>query len=158
MTCRFLENMSLQTLVAPISEEEFKAHYWEQKPLVLHRNDPNYYDDLFTLEDFDQAIMRSPKYVKIANAATKKNASYKTVTQGLEAVLADMRDGGTIVLDQMHTADPKLGLLCRMLAPEFGHQFQTNLYLTPPHGRGFTPHWDNHDVFILQVMGNKSWQ
>jgi hypothetical protein len=48
--------------------------------------------------------------------------------------------------------------LCRALAPEFGHRFQTNLYLTPPHGKGFTPHWDNHDVFILQVVGSKHWK
>ena len=62
------------------------------------------------------------------------------------------------MLDQLHNKEPKLNLLCRALAPEFGHRFQTNLYLTPPKGRGFSPHWDNHDVFILQVAGSKKWQ
>jgi hypothetical protein len=126
--------------------------------VIVNRSDPDFYDNLFTLQDFDDAITRDPSYVKLANAATKKNLSYKPSAPGLEAVLADLRDGGTIVLDQLHNRDPKLNLLCRALAPEFSHRFQTNLYLTPPNGRGFSPHWDNHDVFILQVVGSKKWQ
>jgi len=158
MTSSFLDNLSLQTLIAPVSTADFRTHYWEQKPLIVQRGNPSYYGDLFTLDDFDAAIARAPEYVKLANAETKKNASYKPVVQGLEAVLADMRAGGTLVLDQLHKTDPKLSLLCRGLAPELGHRFQTNLYLTPPRGRGFTPHWDNHDVFILQVLGSKHWK
>ena len=154
----FLDNLSLQTLIAPVPVAEFRAQYWEQKPLIVQRGNPDYYAGLFTLDDFDAAITRSPAYVKLANAESKKNASYKPVVQGLEAVLADMREGATLVLDQLHNTDPKLSLLCRGLAPELSHRFQTNLYLTPPHGRGFTPHWDNHDVFILQVLGSKHWK
>ena len=125
--------------------------------MVVQRSEPDYYGDLFTLQDFDDAITRDPSYVKLANAATKKNLSYKPSAPGLEAVIADLRDGGTVVLDQLHNKEPKLNLLCRALAPEFGHRFQTNLYLTPPKGKGFSPHWDNHDVFILQVVGSKKW-
>jgi ribosomal protein L16 Arg81 hydroxylase len=159
MTCRFLENLTLGSLIAPVAEEEFRTHYWEQKPLIVHRGDPDYYGDLFTLQDFDEAITRTPDYVKIANATANKNVSYKgAMVKGLESVLADMRDGATLVLDQLHHREPKLGLLCRLLEPELGHGFQTNLYLTPPHGKGFTPHWDNHDVFVLQVLGSKHWQ
>ncbi|MEO9189163.1 MAG: cupin domain-containing protein [Acetobacteraceae bacterium] len=159
MTCRFLENLTLRSLVAPIAEEEFRSRYWEQQPLIIHRKDKDYYDNLFTLQDFDETTLRSADYVKLANATTKKNVSYKgATTRGLEAVLGDMRDGGTLILDQMHHRDPKLGLLCRVLASELGHRFQTNLYLTPPQGRGFSPHWDNHDVFILQVVGSKDWK
>jgi hypothetical protein len=54
--------------------------------------------------------------------------------------------------------EPKLGRLCRVLASQIGHGFHTNLYLTPPHGQGFFPHWDDHDVFILQVVGSKHWK
>ncbi len=159
MTSRFLENLSLASLIAPVTEEQFRSRYWEQEVLVVHREKPDYYGDLFSLKEFDEAITRDPSYVKIANAPTLKLASYKTeMVKGLEAVLADMREGCTLVLDQLHKKDPKLGLLCRALAPDFGHPFQSNLYLTPPHGKGFTPHWDNHDVFILQVVGSKKWQ
>jgi ribosomal protein L16 Arg81 hydroxylase len=159
MACGFLNNLSLSSLVTPVEEEEFRLRYWEQQPLIIHRKDPDYYDDLFTLEDFDRAVTRSPDYVKIANASSNKNVSYKSVpTEGLEGVLKDMRGGCTLVLDQLHQREPKLGALCRVLASQLGHRFQTNLYLTPPNGQGFTPHWDNHDVFILQVVGAKDWK
>lgn len=159
MACKFLNNLSLASLVAPVPEEDFRARHWEQQPLIIHRQDPNYYDNLFTLHDFDHAITRSPDYVKVANASMNKAASYKSVpTQGLEAVLKDMREGGTLVLDQLHHREPNLARLCRVLAAQLGHRFQTNLYLTPPNGKGFAPHWDNHDVFILQVIGSKSWK
>jgi ribosomal protein L16 Arg81 hydroxylase len=159
MVCGFLQKLSLSSLVAPVADEEFRSRYWERQPLVVHRKDPDYYDGLFTLEDFEEAITRNPDYVKIANAATNKNASYKgVVTEGLEAVLGDMRAGSTLVLDQLHHREPKLGLLCRALAAELGHRFQTNLYLTPSSGKGFKPHWDNHDVFILQTVGSKNWK
>jgi ribosomal protein L16 Arg81 hydroxylase len=155
--CQFLEDLTLGSLVAPFTKAEFFSRYWEKQPLVVHRGNANYYDGLFSLDDFDDAIARDPSYVKLANAETKKNVSYMPVAPGLEAVLADLRDGGTLVLDQLHNKDPNLGLLCSALAPEFSHRFQTNLYLTPPKGKGFAPHWDNHDVFILQVEGSKLW-
>jgi len=158
MVCGFLQKLSLSSLVAPVAVEEFRSRYWERQPLVVHRKDPDYYHGLFSLEDFEEAITRSPDYVKIANAATNKGVSYKgVVTEGLEAVLHDMRAGDSLVLDQLHNREPKLGRLCRVLAAELGHKFQTNLYLTPASGKGFKPHWDNHDVFIFQTVGCKNW-
>jgi len=35
---------------------------------------------------------------------------------------------------------------------------QANVYLTPPDSQGFKPHWDTHDVFVLQVEGSKRWR
>ncbi len=157
-TYRFLENLTLASLVAPVTEEDFQTQYWEQKPLVVHRSDPDYYGDLFTVDDFDKAITSSPEYIKM-NDATKAGTSIKHSTvQGLEAVLAGMRDGGTLILEQLQRYEPKLGLLCRLLGQEVGHSFETNLYLTPARGKSSVPHWDNVDVFTLQVWGSKRWQ
>jgi len=159
MSSQFLDNLSLSTLIAPVSADEFRSRYWEQMPMIVHRNDPNYYGDLFTLHDFDDAISRTPNYVKVADATSKKNESLgSTTAPQLELILNSMRDGGTLILDGMHRYNHNLATLCRLLGPEFGQRFQTNLYLTPPNGKGFTPHWDNHDVFILQVHGSKEWK
>jgi len=155
----FLDRISLGTLIAPETEATFVARHWEKRPLIVHRKDPNHYGDLFTLEDFDHVIASIPEAVHTANATKKKTASHKSGSvAGLEAVFSDMRDGATLLLDTVNTREPKLGLLCRLLQSELGHRFWTNLYLTPAHGKGFTPHWDNHDVFILQVMGSKRWK
>jgi ribosomal protein L16 Arg81 hydroxylase len=150
---------SVQGLVAPVSQEEFLSRYWERKPLILQRQDPGYYGDLFTLEDFDSAITHGPSYVKTAEATTKKAGKYEgSAAQALESLLNDMRGGHTLILDTMQSHAPKLKALCRALGQETGFRFQTNIYLTPPSGKGFTPHWDNHDVFVLQVLGSKHWK
>ena len=157
--CRFLDDFSFETLLAPLTAEEFRGRHFEQTPRIWHRHDPNFYDDLFSLKDFDRAVARSPSYVKIAEAKSKKNRRNPADnSSGLDQTLADMRSGATLVLDGLQARDPKLGLFCRMLEQELGHHFQTNLYLTPPHGQGFTPHWDNHCVLILQVLGSKHWK
>lgn len=158
MICRFLENLTLASMVAPITDEAFRTQYWERKPLVVHRGAPGFYDGLFTLQDFDAALMRAPASVKTAEARKEKSAAHKVETAaGLEGVLGDMREGGTLILDAMHRQNANLGMLCGELSRQLGHSFQTNLYLTPAHGQGFTAHWDNHDVFILQIMGSKNW-
>jgi ribosomal protein L16 Arg81 hydroxylase len=156
---RLRDAISLQGLVAPVSDDEFRARYWERKPLIVHRDDPGYYGDLFTLKDFDSSVNRGPSYIKTAEATSKKSGRHQGGTaNALEGVLTDMRDGHSLILDAMHNFDPKLMELCRTLGQQTGYGFQTNVYLTPPKGKGFTPHWDNHDVFVLQVLGSKHWK
>ncbi len=155
MECPFLDHLTLSSLLAPVSEEDFRAHYWENRPLIVQRQDPDFYANLFTLQDFEDAIMRSPKYLMTANEA--KHKSSKPVA-GLERLLQDMRDGDTVVLPQLNRHELKLGRLCRQLSSELGHPSHTNLYLTPPHAKGFTPHWDHQEAFILQLWGSKHWK
>jgi len=156
---QFREIATIQSLVAPVSQEEFLARYWERKPLIIHRENPDYYGDLFTLQDFDVSITRGRGYVKTAEATAKKQAKHHgSSATALERVLTDMRDGHTLILDGVQEFDPKLGQFCRLLAQKTGARFQTNIYLTPPNGKGFSAHWDNHDVFVMQVMGSKHWK
>jgi len=34
---------------------------------------------------------------------------------------------------------------------------KANVYFTPAGAQGFLPHWDRHDVFVLQISGEKEW-
>ncbi len=47
---------------------------------------------------------------------------------------------------------------CRALEAELGHPAQANSYYTPRHSQGFAVHHDTHDVFVLQVAGEKQWR
>jgi ribosomal protein L16 Arg81 hydroxylase len=155
----FVENASLASIIAPVSEGDFRATYWEKEPLLIQRCDQDFYGDLFTVEDFDRAVSNAPTYVKTAEAKSNKNTRNQgNTTSGLESALGEMRQGATLVLDSLHEREPKLALLCRLLQQQLGHYFQTNIYLTPPNGQGFRPHYDSHDVFVLQVMGSKHWK
>jgi ribosomal protein L16 Arg81 hydroxylase len=154
---------SLGALLSPIGVEEFFADVWEQRPLVINRDALDVYGDLLSLDDVDHALttlnLRYPE-VRLASSEQPPKADDYTFSDGRIDVLAVSKlfaNGVTIVLDQMQRHISALGTLCRDMESEIGATFQTNLYLTPPHGGGFKVHYDTHDVFILQIAGSKEW-
>jgi hypothetical protein len=74
-----------------------------------------------------------------------------------DAVLGLLADGSTVVLQGLHRTWPPVGSLAADLAAQLGHPVQVNAYVTPPQSQGFAPHYDTHDVFVLQVHGRKRW-
>jgi ribosomal protein L16 Arg81 hydroxylase len=61
------------------------------------------------------------------------------------------------VLQGLHRLWPPLIDFVRQAVDELGHPVQANAYITPPTNRGFDPHYDVHDVFVLQASGQKRW-
>jgi lysine-specific demethylase/histidyl-hydroxylase NO66 len=74
-----------------------------------------------------------------------------------DAVLRLFADGSTVVLQGLHRLWPPLIEFADQLAADLGHPTQVNAYVTPPSSRGFGAHYDVHDVFVLQVAGEKHW-
>ncbi|MGH8901845.1 MAG: JmjC domain-containing protein [Egibacteraceae bacterium] len=79
--------------------------------------------------------------------------------------LADMRrltvlskSGFTLVLDALDTFDPTMEVACRALQWWSHELVQVNAYLTTQDTAGFPLHWDDHDVLIIQLAGEKSWE
>ncbi|MFG2141873.1 JmjC domain-containing protein [Streptomyces sp. NPDC048650] len=68
-----------------------------------------------------------------------------------------MREGCTLVLDELDFFDPTLEVACRALQWWSRELVQVNAYLTTQDAAGFALHWDDHDVVILQIAGEKSW-
>jgi hypothetical protein len=72
-------------------------------------------------------------------------------------LMARLREGATLILDAANEASPPLQRLCAGLAAEFGCACQANLYACWGETQGFDVHWDDHDVFVVQVEGRKRW-
>ncbi len=75
-----------------------------------------------------------------------------------DRVLRQIDDGATLVLQALHRTWPPLVEFASQLSAELGHPVQINSYITPAQNRGFAPHYDVHDVFVLQVEGRKRWR
>ena len=78
-------------------------------------------------------------------------------TADVERVLAEFENGATIVLQGLHLNWQPLAEFCRSLEFELGHPAQANAYFTPRSAQGLPVHHDTHDVFSLQVAGEKRW-
>ncbi len=74
------------------------------------------------------------------------------------ARVAEAFDGGaTLVVQGMHHWWPALATFCRSLESSLGHPAQANAYYTPRSAQGLPVHHDTHDVFCLQIAGEKRW-
>lgn len=159
MNARF----SLERLIAPVSKETFFADSWEQKPLLIRHEDAHWFDGLVTVEDIHQVITSRRVFhpeIGITNAARKVETHEYTWPSGMIDVARlyqQFADGGTIVLQNLEAELEPLAALCRSMECELSTRFQTNLYYTPEKAQGFKPHYDSHDVFVLQVHGTKHW-
>ena len=67
-------------------------------------------------------------------------------------------DGHTVVLQGLHRLWPPLIEFAGALTTDIGHPVQVNAYITPASSQGFSAHYDVHDVFVLQVAGEKRWR
>lgn len=159
----WLEN-PLGYLIGAERIEAFFAKSYEREALVVPHNTPKRFDGLISIDDVDRIVTSTDlKEGQLALAdATRETASSEYVdSSGYidRGVVADRHRGGaTIILNQAHQFDPKLARLCRGLEHVFSSHVQANLYLTPPNAQGFRTHYDNHDVLVMQIEGEKAWR
>jgi len=154
---------SLRWLLDPAECSSFFAEYWEKQPLVVHRRQADYFQDILSLDEVDRVLTtldRRYPDVTLKNARREISSEAYTRDDGIldvAKVYELFREGATITLAYLDTVLPSLARLCRGLEGEFSCPFQANVYLTPPVAQGAKPHYDTHDVFVLQVLGSKKW-
>jgi len=150
--------------IAPVDRDDFFAHSFEKKHLVIRRGQADYYSDLLSTGDIDWALTTlglSVPEVNITRADATITATDFAYGTGLVDPVAATRlfaDGATIILSNLQERLPKLADFCRALEKVFSARVQTNIYLTPAHSQGFKAHYDGHDVLVLQVEGTKEWR
>lgn len=78
--------------------------------------------------------------------------------QVLEKRVWDLyNQGNTLQVFQPQRWAQSLWKLIYSLEKNFGCLVGCNSYLTPPGAQGLAPHWDDVDVFVLQLEGRKTW-
>lgn len=162
---------ALERLIA-VAVEEFASHYWSRQPLLSPSEAlPRTFDDLFSAAAVDELVsergLRTP-FLRVAKDGSTLADSAFTANGGIGAGIADQASddkllrlfagGATIVLQGLHRTWPALIDFSQQLAADLGHPVQVNAYVTPPQNTGFSDHYDVHDVFVLQVEGEKLWQ
>ena len=151
-----------------VPTEQFALEHWGRAPLLSPAHDD--FADLFSPAAVDELVgrrgLRTP-FIRLAHEGAVLAPARFTAPGGLGAevsdqvasdkVLAEFAAGATIVLQGLHRMWPPLVDFTRQLVEELGHPAQVNAYVTPPSSQGFSPHYDTHDVFVLQVSGEKHW-
>lgn len=160
----------LRRLVAG-DRDAFAAQGWGRSPLLSRAKDlAGGFDDLLEPGAVDELVsqrgLRTP-FLRVAKDGTTLGDRVFTAPGGTGAGIADQvsddklvalfADGATLVLQGLHRLWPPIITFAQQLAADLGHPVQVNAYVTPPTSRGFSDHYDVHDVFVLQVEGEKRW-
>ena len=154
----------LKFIIAPTTVEEFFASIYEKADLTCLRDTPERFSSLLSTRKLDSllsSIEFSSKSLSMARTEPPISKSFYTFKNGSidkGAVLNHYQSGATLIFNQLDRNDASLAHFCRALENIFSLRVQANVYLTPPGSQGFGTHYDDHDVFILQISGSKRWR
>lgn len=148
--------------------EKFKEH-WGKSAIISKNSGP--YQDLLSINDIEHIlnnILLTNTHVRlVSNNKRIKNKKYtRTIKLGTQLIknivyskkiFEHFNSGYTIVINLLHEYWKPITLFCRALEKILGFPIQANAYITPANSVGFRAHYDQHDVFILQLYGKKKW-
>lgn len=163
--------MGLEHLLSPLTIDEFVTNSWgrtfKHVPGV-----PDKFSHLLPWQRLNEALeqhrldfprirltrdgerLRPGSYIRYSKSGQRRAAvprlRYDKLTQ-------ELNSGATLVLDAVDELYEPLRILAEALELFFHERIQINAYAGWRTSRGFDLHWDDHDVFILQVTGRKRW-
>lgn len=165
-----MPDISFEQLIAPLAPSAFFRDYWQKDSLLAPTT--GRVRELVTLADIEllvsSLIATGPDWIQVVKAGSRlAQPSFCTDESfvSLPKLYGAYRAGYTIQLAKLHKRWPPVGRLARAVEAAFttagvplAHRIGSHLYLTPARSAGFTPHYDSHDVVVVQVAGNKRWK
>ncbi|MGP1352648.1 MAG: cupin domain-containing protein [Parasphingopyxis sp.] len=155
---------ALARVLDPVDPSAFFTETFEERVYLIEREEPGRYADLVSVDVLDAFIADNQLFEGQIDATraepqiTRDAFTLANDQIDRSALLRLYQDKATIIAPHLHSYHKPLGDFVRALEPVFSASVQTNIYLTPPGAKGFRTHYDNHDVFVLQVSGAKSWR
>ena len=156
----FLSHKILQ----PIQQTEFFSTYWEKLPCHISRSQETHFSELLSPTDIEELLVTQdlffPAFQVIESGRTIAVGDFTSDDGRVlpHRAMQHYHDGATLILSEAHKTFATLGNLCRSVNKDFQMGCQANVYLSPAGCQGFDSHYDTHDVFILQVSGNKTFR
>lgn len=152
----------LESLLAPISLDEFFSGYWEKAPLVCARREPSHYQALLNVSDIDFIVSSAFTMGKAAVEALGTAEVKKFLKGDFATHISELYDayrrGSTIRVNRVQRYWKPMRELCRSLEQSFQFPVRANLYCTPASAAPSKRHYDTHDVLVLQISGRKNWR
>lgn len=155
-----------QSLIRPLDLQEFFQRFWERQPLVLHRSDAalaGYYGSLFPLSGLRRLCARGLQYGTDINTCRCVRGQKRPLNRAgavdfrlLERDFLEKK--ATIQFHQPQRFQDELWRIQERLECFFGCLVGSNVYITPAGAQGLPPHYDDVEVLILQLEGQKHWR
>lgn len=150
-------------LIDPIGTKDFEKNHWESQVLHIQRGNPEFFSSLFSIKDLDYLLEYTRPRGSSIRVVKNQQPMNPTVFENqdgslnLNQLYTAYADGNTIVVNEIQRFWDPIKNLVESIRQYMGHHVVANLYLTPENEKALSPHYDSHDVFALQISGEKHW-
>ncbi|TNN44569.1 Bifunctional lysine-specific demethylase and histidyl-hydroxylase NO66 [Liparis tanakae] len=152
-----------QWLINPIPAKSFFRETWEKKPILVQRNNPDYYKGLFSTAEFDRILRHEDVQYGVNLDVTSynngKRETHNPPGRALPFTVWDFYGNGcSLRMLNPQAFSSTVWNVLSIFQEEFGSMAGANVYLTPPGTQGFAPHYDDIEAFVVQLEGKKHWR
>jgi len=152
-----VEASDLESLFSPISLSQFCDDYWPTRHYITHAA-PERLSNLLTLPPLQSIDLAcgADNDVQVIPENIKKSGNEKFIKS--PEAMAYFNQGATLCVLNVGASTIELGEWITRLGQALGVHCRTqcNAYLSPA-GSGTPKHFDNHEVIVVQVIGQKEW-
>ena len=159
----------LASFIAPFDADAFRTQYYGKRPLHIRGGDSRM--GILNWARFNEVLAITPYWnedsLKVyfkSRAALKENyCDTSEVRPGMKApadpakVKALLGLGASLIANHLHRVCPEVGAVAHMLERAFAARVFANVYCSFKGVQAFQTHFDLHDVFAVQVEGEKLW-
>ena len=162
---------TLNDVLHPTRVDAFLTEVWGSRPQHWSRADARFasllsWDELNVILErhrLDHPRLRLSKEGKdlprdafLNDQSTRRGVTVPRLNvAGLHAALGD---GAMLVMDAIDEIVPAIEAVALDMERVFGESVQVNAYAGWKTSQGFSTHWDDHDVIVLQLYGCKDWR
>ncbi len=163
---------SLEDLLHPITPDQFRAEYQGRKPLHIPGGEGGPKAALLDWATFNgllgQTALWTPETLKLVlntrpvapefYCELADTQSGKRLRPSPAKVNVFLSTGASLVVNDVQTLTPALAETSAMLGQAFAGLVGANVYCSFGGVRAFATHFDLHEVFAIQVEGEKTWR
>ncbi len=164
--------MTLAELLAPMAPETFFAEYHDRQPLHL-RGDPAKFASVLSWRQINRLLdmthiwtSHSLRLVLDGVPVPAEQYCVRAITRdagapGLQPDARRVQDwvrrGASVVMNDVDSLTPGLAAVSEALESAGLGKAQANVYISWQSHKAFPAHYDTHEVWALQVEGEKTW-
>ncbi len=162
---------NLSDLLNPISLTDFIANYWGKEYCYIKGDDAKF-KHLFSWELLNRILLthrldypriRLIRNGELLNPATyldykndRRGSRYSKVNS--EKLNQELFKGTAIHISSVEEFNQEIKFLTEKIEKELLTKIEATIHIGLNESKGFHPHFDAHDVFVLQVSGRKKWK
>ena len=163
--------MTLQDLLAPITPERFMAEHYDRAPLHIEGT-AGKFAAVLDWAGINRLLDMTPIWteasfrlvldsVPVPPAQYSVKAVSRDGAQVLQPVAARVQDwvrrGASVVMNDVDSLTPGLAAVSDAIEGAGFGKAQANVYISFQSHKAFHAHYDTHDVWAVQVEGEKTW-